>query len=418
MAENTILSQFKRFFHRLRQPPALLHPRLLLNSKDRAHRLHRALLLNRNKSRPHWQWWPFLMTSMVLWYGFNLWRTLFISMGKPADKLERESGIPRARQFRDLLYLGVVCGISPGSYYHLCLYSYDRSRWLNFVYPQEVLEWHRNFSFPPAKQSASEGRSLLADKYRLARNLEQLGLQPSAADRLVFRRTLLEPESILVGKSLFLKPNIGSAMRGCLSLCYDASSDDYELVGKEIHIRDSREIISFLQRAVNHEDYLVQDLLCNHPTLSEVCEVEDLVTIRAVSGMTRESAELLIAILEVPRDDGSGWWLVNIDCESGELVGSAVAQLPGWELYGSSIRPIVGKKLPCWTETLQLVAAAHGSVPGLRTVGWDLAITPDGPMIIEGNSTWGVIGPQVIPGIPMLEGSLADLYFSVMDGIR
>jgi hypothetical protein len=35
-----------------------------------------------------------------------------------------------------------------------------------------------------------------------------------------------------------------------------------------------------------------------------------------------------------------------------------------------------------------MVTEAALVVPQVRTVGWDIAITPSGPIIIEGNSKW------------------------------
>lgn len=45
--------------------------------------------------------------------------------------------------------------------------------------------------------------------------------------------------------------------------------------------------------------------------------------------------------------------------------------------------------VPLFAEAKELVLkAAHAFAP-LRTVGWDVAVTDDGPSLIEGNVTWG-----------------------------
>ncbi|MEO0361800.1 MAG: sugar-transfer associated ATP-grasp domain-containing protein, partial [Pseudomonadota bacterium] len=56
---------------------------------------------------------------------------------------------------------------------------------------------------------------------------------------------------------------------------------------------------------------------------------------------------------------------------------------------------ITGTKLPFWEEAKALALDAHDR--GFREynlVGWDVAITPDGPMLIEGNGQPSMIIAQ------------------------
>ena len=49
---------------------------------------------------------------------------------------------------------------------------------------------------------------------------------------------------------------------------------------------------------------------------------------------------------------------------------------------------IIGFKIPFWQESLQMAkdAALHNKKN--RSIGWDIAVTNDGPVLIEGNSNW------------------------------
>lgn len=51
--------------------------------------------------------------------------------------------------------------------------------------------------------------------------------------------------------------------------------------------------------------------------------------------------------------------------------------------------PFVGIQIPMIDEVKELVTRAALKNPGARYVGWDVAITPDGPIIIEGNDRPG-----------------------------
>ena len=46
---------------------------------------------------------------------------------------------------------------------------------------------------------------------------------------------------------------------------------------------------------------------------------------------------------------------------------------------------IQGRTMPCWTETLALAQAAHAVFPEFGVCGWDIAITQEGPVIVECN---------------------------------
>ena len=50
--------------------------------------------------------------------------------------------------------------------------------------------------------------------------------------------------------------------------------------------------------------------------------------------------------------------------------------------------PIEGFQIPFWQETIQMVEKASRLHPQNRSIGWDVAITADGPGLIEGNHDW------------------------------
>lgn len=54
-----------------------------------------------------------------------------------------------------------------------------------------------------------------------------------------------------------------------------------------------------------------------------------------------------------------------------------------------------GFEVPYWQDILKLTAEAASVVPQVGYVGWDVAISKDGPVLIEGNSiSAGYIGFQ------------------------
>jgi hypothetical protein len=49
-----------------------------------------------------------------------------------------------------------------------------------------------------------------------------------------------------------------------------------------------------------------------------------------------------------------------------------------------------GFQLPLWDEIKETAAAAARAFPLVRTIGWDIAATNRGPVILEGNDHWAV----------------------------
>ena len=61
-----------------------------------------------------------------------------------------------------------------------------------------------------------------------------------------------------------------------------------------------------------------------------------------------------------------------------------------YEKHPKSGTEIVGFKVPYYKEIQELVSKAGKVVPEIRYVGWDIAITEKGPIIIEGNEYSGI----------------------------
>ena len=55
------------------------------------------------------------------------------------------------------------------------------------------------------------------------------------------------------------------------------------------------------------------------------------------------------------------------------------------EFHPTSGAPVVGFELPYWEETLQVAVDAHAVFPEFGVCGYDIAVAPDGPRILECN---------------------------------
>jgi hypothetical protein len=49
---------------------------------------------------------------------------------------------------------------------------------------------------------------------------------------------------------------------------------------------------------------------------------------------------------------------------------------------------LAGFEVPCWREAYALVKRAHGVFAEFGSIGWDVALTTDGPKLLEANAWW------------------------------
>ena len=86
----------------------------------------------------------------------------------------------------------------------------------------------------------------------------------------------------------------------------------------------------------------------------------------------------------------SGGLVAHVELDCGQL-SPAMSLGPGNRLIWNERHPetggrIAGVELPHWPEVKALVGELCAQMPGLRYVGWDIAITDAGPVVIEGNA--------------------------------
>ena len=88
----------------------------------------------------------------------------------------------------------------------------------------------------------------------------------------------------------------------------------------------------------------------------------------------------------------TGNHVAEVDLDSGRIVKALTKQEGKLLLQPIEQHPATGRSLhialPFWTEVLDLARSAAAAFAGQRTLGWDIALTPTGPLIVEGNNNW------------------------------
>jgi hypothetical protein len=192
-----------------------------------------------------------------------------------------------------------------------------------------------------------------------------------------------------------VKPADGYGGRGVRVL----SRDGHRLVTPEGRGLDAGELWRELRADRDHATFIVQERLRNHPEIAALGGTDEtLHTLRLVTLVRRDGgAELLWAGIKL---GVSGSGVDNIQkgttgnlsrvVEADGTVGATIdrrTEAPGWNWDEPSGPPV---RIPRWDDAVALVCDAALAFPGMRTLGWDVAVAPDGPRVIEANAHWGV----------------------------
>lgn len=135
---------------------------------------------------------------------------------------------------------------------------------------------------------------------------------------------------------------------------------------------------------------LVEEYIMQHPDLSALAP-ESVNTLRLLTLLTGEKVNLIFAGIrmgcgKVADNLGSGGIACAIDPATGRI--SSPAQDKANHIYER--HPVTGVQLPgtqipFFREAVEMVSEAARVVPQVRYIAWDVAITPDGPTLVEAN---------------------------------
>jgi hypothetical protein len=165
------------------------------------------------------------------------------------------------------------------------------------------------------------------------------------------------------------------------------------------------------------EDWLIEERLRPHDAIARLTGSPSISGMRIVTLISGTSApEILDAYLRIivgdsitdntsGRDNGtySGNMVGIMDLASGTLVKAWVPDPRGVGYRWTTLHPltsesIAGFSVPYWSETCALIKSAALRFLPLRTVGWDVAITNQGPVLIEANERYQYsrFGPEAV----------------------
>lgn len=169
-----------------------------------------------------------------------------------------------------------------------------------------------------------------------------------------------------------------------------------------------------LQADMQRDDYLVQSFVRPHPALASWGSGKALGTLRIVTLVQAGEVHLLYALMRIPAGNNvhdnftggsSGNLIASVDVNSG-ILQSAFGRrderfsrlLESFEHNPDTGKRIAGEAVPDWPLIARTVQRAALSFAEMPLLGWDIALSADGIVIIEANSNPDIIGAQVTSG--------------------
>jgi Sugar-transfer associated ATP-grasp len=330
-----------------------------------------------------------------LWYASRL-----------APRVAREFGVPVGAQI-SAQWRMVVRGIDPSIYYFEELYKPGALAKVDQYFLRREVKGDLLTLMHRLQPPASDRRINLGDKMQLFAWCRRAGLPHAAPAMLIEDGQLVWQSADLLDldQDLFVKPRSG---RGAVGVSLYRRIAAFQYAAPSGRRMKLGQVVSDVIRRSGTRPMMVLPRLRNHAAIADMA-TESLITIRAVTCLNENlEPELTVAYLRVLAKLEPDWptkkpiseYAAAVDLETGRLdamTGDKPECLSQWyDRHPVTGVEIVGRQVPCWAEIVALAERAHRISSDRILVGWDIAVTPEGPVLLEGNSYPDVHYPQRI----------------------
>ena len=201
----------------------------------------------------------------------------------------------------------------------------------------------------------------------------------------------------------FCKPLDGQCGGGIFKLIVKA--DSVKIDGREMPLAEAK---NWVKEQFAKDAYLIQSLVVQHPEISRIYD-KSVNTLRVLTIYDKAKGMAVPVAGEVRFGaNGSvvdnlaaGGVAVGVDLQTGRLTEYGVCKKGGARRTKSHPDTQVvfsDVSLPFVREAVQQAVKLHNKLSSIRLIGWDIAITADGPVFIEGNDNPEISGLQTVNG--------------------
>ena len=320
---------------------------------------------------------------------------------------------PRARQLVEIVQLLLRCQFTPDEYffnrfyesgkdykymlnylsnYHSLVYFHPKlldQDWLHILRNKVLFNYYyRSFNLPVTN---------FFGFYHPHSGLSSDGILLTSQEELKHYLQVKKPDSLVI------KPVGGGRGKKVMvidKIDYQEESLNFRLPDEKVLCFEKLfEKVEAISLKKSYSGCLLEEKVLQNETLNRI-NPASVNTVRVATFLNKSNqAEVHLAVFRLGRAHASvdnisqGGLVVGVNIEDGTLGEGVYYTKFGRDRYSEHPDTGVkftGLKIPYWDEIIDLCKNAARVSPFCRSIGWDVAVTADGPVLLEGNDYWFV----------------------------
>lgn len=295
--------------------------------------------------------------------------------------VKKKCGHSKPRTFLSMLWCAARYGA--GYYDYVMFGFYDmkgkqRDTYLTRIRNKKVCELMNDDTFSDEFDDKLRFNARFADfLHRKTLNVEEASIE-ELADFLASQ------------ESFFAKPNRGTCGNGIEKL-------------KSADFSSAEELQVYLKKKGLN---VLEEVITQHPQMAAL-HPESVNTLRILTDRVGDTVHIAYIVVKIGRDggfcdnSGQGGVICRVDEKTGKICSIATDDyFNTYEVHPNTGITFNGYQIPMLDEAVKLAKEAAFVVPQTCHVGWDVAITHNGPVLIEGNDYPGTDLCQLAPHYP------------------
>ena len=290
-----------------------------------------------------------------------------------SDYVRQEFEISKVKQWTHIIKCSFKYNISILDYYLFKFYDISKKDMKSYAGTGFMYEYQLLMN-PKKSRKILENKLEFLKAYRPFIKHGYISLADISSDKTQFDK-LLSNDS----KKIVLKDSVGQCGRG-------------------IEVRNCNEFnaLTLIERLKKTGNDFVEDFVQQHQKLNELSP-SGLNTIRIITQLNKKNevdilgARLRITINSPVDNLAAGNIAASVNIETGIVDGPGVySDITKKDEVKHPVTGVMikGFQIPFWKQSLNLVKEAALSHKENRSIGWDVAITDNGPDLIEANHDW------------------------------